>query len=258
MFDVHCHIHESDVLFSSSSNNKTVYCVQATQYTDWSRVAQLKEEHGDRIIAAFGLHPWFAHRVESGEIPETWRAELCLLVKKYGGIVGECGLDKAARSPDTGKPYPFEPQVSLLKAQLAIAHELGVSVSVHCVRAFGPLADILREAERDGSLPPRIMLHSYSGSPDMLQQLFLKGELGTRIYASYSHIVNGRNLQKTLQCIRATPQSRVLVESDLHDVSNTLPALDQAIAMVAEAYGWQLHETREKLTENARAFFSNR
>ncbi|KAJ2330368.1 Cut9-interacting protein scn1 [Coemansia sp. RSA 2681] len=254
-FDVHCHIHETPAALHKLDSNSIAYCVQATRYTDWEEVARLKEEHGDRIVPAFGLHPWFVEQVECGAIPETWRAELRLLVKRHGGIVGECGLDKAARSPATGRLYPFEPQVALLKAQLALAHELDVPVSVHCVRAFGALADVLREAEAASTLPPRIMLHSYSGSPEMLQQLFLSGSLSTRIYVSYSHAVNGRNLQKTLQCIRVTPQSRVLAESDLHDVSTTALALDQAVEMVAEAHAWQIQEARQKLTQNARAFF---
>ncbi|KAJ2741971.1 Cut9-interacting protein scn1 [Coemansia sp. BCRC 34301] len=256
MFDVHCHIHETAEGLADLGD--TTYCVQATCYTDWEKVAQLKETHGDRVVAAFGLHPWFVEKVESGEIPETWRDELRLLVRKYGGIVGECGLDKVARNPVSGRLYPFEPQIALLKAQLAIAHDLGVPVSVHCVRAFGALADVLREAERAGSLPPRIMLHSYSGSPEMLQQLFMRGELGTRIYASYSQVVNGRNLQRTRQCIQATPQNRVLVESDLHEVGKTALALDQAVEMVAVARGWQLQEARRKLAENALTFFGSK
>ncbi|KAJ2063813.1 Cut9-interacting protein scn1 [Coemansia sp. S146] len=258
-FDVHCHIHETPATLGVLDNNKNIaYCVQATRYTDWDSVAQLKEEYGDRIIPAFGLHPWFVEQVESGNIPETWRSKLKLLVTKHGGIVGECGLDKAARSPTTGKQYPFELQIAIFKAQLAIAHELDVPVSVHCVRAFGALVDALQAAEAVGTLPPRIMLHSYSGSPEMLQQLFLRGELGARVYTSYSRVVNGRNLQKTLQCIRVMPHSRVLVESDLHDASTTALALDQAIEMVAEAHGWLLDDARRQLAENAQAFFAKK
>ncbi|KAJ2464879.1 hypothetical protein EV174_006743, partial [Coemansia sp. RSA 2320] len=144
------------------------------------------------------------------------------------------------------------PQVAVLKAQLAIAHELGVPVSVHCVRAFGLLADVLREA---AALPPRIMLHSYSGSPEMLRQLFLKGELGARVYVSFSHAVNARSPEKTRLSIKATPSSRLLVESDLHDASAAPLALSRAVDMVAEANGWEPDEACRQLAENARAFF---
>ncbi|KAJ2351201.1 Cut9-interacting protein scn1, partial [Coemansia sp. RSA 2611] len=87
MFDVHCHIHETPATLGALDHNKNiVYCVQGTRYTDWDRVAQLKEEYGDRIVPGFGLHPWFVEQVGSGEIPETWRSKLRALVEMHGGI----------------------------------------------------------------------------------------------------------------------------------------------------------------------------
>ena len=47
----------------------------------------------------FGIHPWFAHSVQDGWV-ERQRA---LLIAHPGSIVGEIGLDKAARTPETGK-----------------------------------------------------------------------------------------------------------------------------------------------------------
>ncbi|KAJ2671695.1 Cut9-interacting protein scn1, partial [Coemansia spiralis] len=173
-----------------------------------------------------------------------------------GGIVGECGLDKVAKDPETGKAYPFAPQIQLLKKQLLIAHEMGVPISLHCVRAFGTLFEVLKEAESKGTLPPRIMLHSYSGSPDMLKQVLLKGKLGKHVYVSVSWFVNGRNTLKSKECIAAVPECRLLVESDLHDAKEALPALERIIGFVAEVRGWTLQEARSKLMANSRAFFN--
>jgi Tat protein secretion system quality control protein TatD with DNase activity len=41
-------------------------------------------------------------------------------------------------------------------------------VSLHCVQAYGHLRDALSQLSPD-SAPPRIMLHSYGGSPDMVR-----------------------------------------------------------------------------------------
>ena len=43
------------------------------------------------------------------------------------------GLDKAARTPDTGR-VEYERQQSVFRSQLLLAHELGRPVSVHCVK----------------------------------------------------------------------------------------------------------------------------
>ncbi|KAJ1730277.1 Cut9-interacting protein scn1 [Coemansia biformis] len=236
VYDVHCHIHETpealcvlDTL--DTPERRTVFCVQATKYADWDDVIRLGEQHPGKVVPAVGVHPW------------------CVL--------GECGIDKAARSPETHQVYPLDLQLQVFVTQLAIAHEVGVPVSIHCVRAFGQLADVLRDAERRHALPPRIMLHSYSGSPDMLQQVFFNGELGTRVYVSFSTAVNGRGRAKSMQCIRVAPADRLLVESDLHCAHTALPALDGAVDLVAEARGWLVPEARRVLARNSRAFFGD-
>ncbi|KAJ2079488.1 Cut9-interacting protein scn1 [Coemansia sp. RSA 988] len=260
VYDVHCHIHETPEELNELGGHRSpvrdiVYCIQATRYTDWDDVIQVKQKYGDIIIPALGLHPWFVERVLTSEIPETWAEELQQLLAHHGGILGECGLDKAARSPKTHKTYPIEPQIEVLKTQVAIAHKLHIPISLHCVRAFGTLAAILSEAEKRQRLPPRIMLHSYSGSPDMLAQVFLKGELGERVYVSFSSLVNGRNREKSEQCIRRVPAKRLLVESDVHNARAAGPALDEAVSLVAEARGWALSEAHTILAHNSREFF---
>ncbi|KAJ1665216.1 Cut9-interacting protein scn1 [Coemansia sp. RSA 1813] len=261
IYDVHCHIHETPASLDTLGagrvfgSDSVVFCTQATQYTDWDDVKRLKEQCNRRIIPAFGLHPWFVERVQSGEIPFSWRDRLRELLQTHGGILGECGLDKIAKNPATHKLYPFEPQIQLFKEQLQIAHDLSVPVSVHCVRAFGSLVDVLKEAEAQGMLPPRIMLHSYSGSPDMLRQILFKGQLGKHIYISFSWFVNGRNEQKSRECIAAVPEDRLLIESDLHDAKSAFSALEHIIRLVASARGWALEEACCRLAANSRAFF---
>ncbi|KAJ1720021.1 Cut9-interacting protein scn1 [Coemansia erecta] len=257
IYDVHCHIQETPASYGVlESQNNIRYCVQATNYVDWKDVVELKGRFGDMIIPAFGVHPWFVEKIKSGDIPSSWKDELRQLIGEHGGIVGECGLDKAARNRESNRVYPFAPQISLLKEQLEIACSLRVPVSLHCVRAFGALVDVLRDGQERGMLPPRIMLHSYSGSADMLRQIFCTGELGKRIYVSFSQFVNGRNVEKSTQCIQAVPEDRILVESDLHDAAAAGEALDSVIELVSQARGWSAGEARERLAANSRQFFS--
>ncbi|KAJ1952931.1 Cut9-interacting protein scn1 [Linderina pennispora] len=254
VYDVHCHIQQSpgsfDVLDTSAPG--VLYCPQGTNYTDWASVAELKDRFPDKIVPAFGLHPWFIEQVVSGEIPGSWATELKDLIVRHNGTLGECGLDKVARNPATNKQYPFEPQLALLKQQLALAHELDVPASLHCVKAYSELYSIVKSDTQ--ALPPRIMLHSYSGSPDMLSQMFFKDELAQRMYVSFSAAINGRNLDKTRACIKAVPLDRLLVESDLDDARHTVEALDTVICLVADTHGMSVADAKVMLARNSQAF----
>eukprot|EP00201_Polytomella_parva_P020836 CAMPEP_0175042572 /NCGR_PEP_ID=MMETSP0052_2-20121109/2654_1 /TAXON_ID=51329 ORGANISM="Polytomella parva, Strain SAG 63-3" /NCGR_SAMPLE_ID=MMETSP0052_2 /ASSEMBLY_ACC=CAM_ASM_000194 /LENGTH=477 /DNA_ID=CAMNT_0016305431 /DNA_START=294 /DNA_END=1724 /DNA_ORIENTATION=+ len=89
-------------------------------------------------------------------------------------------------------------QEDLVRRQLALASRLNRPVSVHCVRAYGKLYDIFKsefvlmskdnKKYKEGMenpenpvvvlpFPPRIMLHAYAGSADMVRS-FLKLEEG--------------------------------------------------------------------------------
>jgi TatD DNase family protein len=79
-------------------------------------VEELHSKYGDKVHAAFAVHPWFAHRRGS-----DWLEELeALLRRNPGAIVGEIGLDRAAKAPDTGR---CEHQ-----------HQLEVRLATTCVR----------------------------------------------------------------------------------------------------------------------------
>lgn len=188
-------------------------------------------------------------------------------------MVGEIGIDSAARDRSNSK-YPFLHQVSLFRAQLALAAELRRPVSVHTVQCHGHLLDILRElaagvpkkgklhqdaksqqlALAQDPLPPKIMLHSYSGSPDIVRALLkLPNNTGRRFYFSFSIGVNARS-PKAFDRIRAVPEDRILIESDLHDASGIDSAMLEACKFVATAKGWTLLETAEQIGKNAAEF----
>jgi Tat protein secretion system quality control protein TatD with DNase activity len=87
-------------------------------------VEELHSRYGDKVRAAFAVHPWYAHRRGS-----DWLEELeALLRRNPAAIVGEIGLDRAATTPDTGR---CEHQ-----------HQLEVRACVSaCVRASPHCAD---------------------------------------------------------------------------------------------------------------------
>lgn len=81
--------------------------------------------------------------------------------------LGEVGLDR--RFQDR---IPIEKQIQILRRELSFAIERNRSISLHCVRATGPMIDILSELRYR---PFSILWHGFSGSPETAAQLYRLG-----------------------------------------------------------------------------------
>lgn len=92
------------------------------------------------------MHPWHAHEVKEG-----WLERLRGLLQRHpAAVIGEIGVDKAAKAPSSRR-CEWASQQEVFKAQMALASELWRPVSMHCVRAPGMLLEFLRQCT--GSLP---------------------------------------------------------------------------------------------------------
>lgn len=78
-------------------------------------------------------------------------------------IVGEIGLDKL-RGPSEGA------QVAAFVAQMRLAAKYHRPVSVHCVRQYGLLLQLLQDLPAEDT-PPAIVLHAFTGSLDIAKSL---------------------------------------------------------------------------------------
>ena len=119
------------------------------------------------------------------------------------------------------------------------------------------------QAERGGGggggkpYPPRICLHSFSGTVEFLKQ-WLHPAIPASIYFSFSTAVNlgtpgGRG--RFADVVRAVPADRVLVESDLHVAGERMDAaLEDMYRFVCEVKGWALDEGVARLGRNYEAF----
>ncbi|ETS83263.1 hypothetical protein PFICI_05139 [Pestalotiopsis fici W106-1] len=107
--------------------------------------------------------------------------------------------------------------------------------------------------------PPRICLHSYSGPVNIMNQ-YLHKTVPSKVFFSFSTAINfdpegGEKNQKTEEAIRACPDNRVLVESDLHVAGDSMDgALESICRKVCELKGWPLREGVEQLARNYREF----
>ncbi|KAI9901591.1 hypothetical protein N3K66_003408 [Trichothecium roseum] len=178
-------------------------------------------------------------------------------------------------------------QQAILKAQLGLAGDVGRAVSVHGVQAHGVLHDTIqatwkgrervvrsaRERKRvapgaeessdeDETVggrpyPPRICLHSFSGSVEVMEQ-WLKPVIPAVIFFSFSVAVNLGTESATSKfedVVRAMPDNKILVESDLHTAGTEMDdTLEDMCRRICRIKSWSLEEGLGKIGDNYKAF----
>jgi TatD DNase family protein len=200
-FDAHNHLQDDwlapylgEVISSLEEIGVRRAVVNGTLESDWEAVASLAHRH-PWVIPSYGLHPWYIAR----RTPQ-WRERLTACLDSGTCGVGEIGLDRWLEGLD------FEDQKSVFTDQLALAAERNLPVSIHCLKAWGPLLEILQNR----LLPARgFLLHSYGGSLEMVPEF---AKLGG--YFSFSgYFLAEKNTVKR-EVFRQMPVDRLLVETD--------------------------------------------
>ncbi|KAI9152421.1 Cut9-interacting protein scn1 [Blastocladiella emersonii ATCC 22665] len=276
LVDVHCHLTDTPALLpllaadpahDGSGVRTGRVALMGTSPRDWDAVLAARTAYPAHTVAGFGVHPWFAPATLA-LTENDWLARLEALVRDHPwAFVGEIGMDRVATDPHSGELYDWDAQLAVFREQWDLATRYQRPISMHCVQAQGWVLDFLRDqaklspkAKRDRDAatvwPPRIMLHSFTGSPDLLKQLVnLKG-IGPRLYFSFSVVVNARS-PKFAARIAACPDDRILIESDVHRADSVDGYMDQVLTVVADAKGWSLDDTAARTTENAVRFFGD-
>lgn len=216
LFDSHCHIQDPrilnmvpQVIRTALDNGVVHFAVNGVSENDW----QLVKEMGGRypsVIPNFGIHPWFI-----AERTPNWMNTLKEFFEATpAAAVGEIGLDKGSR----GKQIDFTDQLEVFRVQLQLAKELKRPASVHCVRAFGDLLDVMKSI---GPFPAGVVLHSYLGSAELVPEL---AKLGA--YFSFSGFLMSMKESKAKKMLKSVPHERILLETDAPDALPKLSGSD--------------------------------
>lgn len=211
IYDAHNHLHlkQTDPHLKSTSDllkELRGAALMSTQPPDWQQAHDLALKHSNTRVL-FGIHPWFAHLyAKQIDWIDTLRKRL---LQTPSSAIGEIGLDKQWRPPELGW-VDYESQLKVFKIQLALAAELSLPVSVHCVHAQGDLQNILASAPR---LPPSIYLHAFGGARGTVEQLIKAKKYGDRLYFGFATCINLKS-SKGKEAIQAVPADRLVVESD--------------------------------------------
>lgn len=249
--DAHCHIIETFVPGKPLEVITQRLLVMGTQPKDWTSVKQIALEFPNRIQPAFGIHPWFAEKVL--DIPSALSSLEDYLKEFPTALVGEIGLDGAAKDKETGKKFDMEKQFSVFVKQWDLAVAFQRPVSIHSVQVSGKTVEFLQNMNQLKHSPPSIMLHSFSGSAETAQTLLKLNYIGPKLYFSFSHAVNSRS-PKIVNRILAIPQDRILIESDLGELDKVDEAMWSILQVLCDIRQWNTQEATSILEQNMNAY----
>jgi len=252
VIDAHCHLTD-DTRFFSYVANKSVnvkgLCLCSASPADWPLVQKaITEFSAPDMYACFGVHPWKCQSVSSEDT--SWTSTLTeYLVNHPQSLVGEIGLDKASAA----ETFKTGHQQKIFELQFNIASALRRPVNSHCVRAHGWLLDFLRKyAEDDTKFFPRVLCHSWTGSPEMVTGLLkLPKNTGKKIWFGFSGAINLTNSSKKLEAsVLAVPENRIVIESDHDTCTSQDDSVLAIIIYISNVKGWDFAKTVKITSEN--------
>ncbi|ESW23816.1 hypothetical protein PHAVU_004G078000 [Phaseolus vulgaris] len=207
LFDAHCHLQDPRIftkaqhLIKTTQDTGVVYfVVNGVCEQDWHSVKHMAETF-PCVIPSFGVHPWYVKE----RSPNWFKTLREYFDSTPSAAVGEIGLDKGSH----GRKIDFSEQVEVFRQQLELAKELNKPASIHCVRAFGDLFELMKSM---GPFPAGVILHSYLGSAEMVPEF---SKLGA--YFSFSGFLMSLKANKAKKMLKMVPFDRILLETDAPD-----------------------------------------
>lgn len=260
-FDAHNHLHDlrlapwrAEMMEELPRLGVAKAVVNGTREDDWESVAALAKAHS-WVHPSFGLHPWHVPQRS-----EQWRERLTAAVDAHPGCgIGEIGLDRWIEG------FDFEAQQECFAWQLHLAAERNLPATIHCLRAWGALEEMLRGRE----LPARgFLIHAYGGPQEMVRGFVEHGA-----YFSFPPSFLHERKASQREVFRHIPKERLLVETDAPDLAppseaNPRPIADSegktlnhpanitlAHEALAKIRGWTVEELSTLVAENFTRLF---
>ena len=252
LIDTHAHLCDekfdddrSDVIARAREAGVTKIISMGDTMAASAQAVQDAEEY-PALYAAVGIHPESAC-VLTDEIRRqllTWAQHPKVVA------VGEIGLDYYWEKDASRRAL----QRDLLAAQLDLAREAGLPVSIHDREAHG---DTLARLRAEGAGLTGV-LHCYSGSLEMARELWKMGW-----YIGIDGPLTYKNAAKLPDIVREAPADKLLVETDcpylapvpLRGKRNEPACVTHIVAKIAEIRGEAFEEVARYTTENAQRLY---
>ena len=153
------------------------------------KALELAEKY-DYIYAAAGIHPENIGGGTVNEIEQLSHRAKC-------AAIGEIGLDYYWTSDNR------EEQKRLFEEQLILAHRLSLPVIIHDRDAHADTLELLKKHR------PKGVLHSFSGSAEMAEEILALG-----MYIGIGGAITFKNARKLPEVAALLPEDRFLLETD--------------------------------------------
>ena len=170
-----------------------------------------------QTIDTVGIHPWHSLGADLSAVESA---------VANTDAIGEIGLDFAC-------DIPREAQITIFRAQLAIAERYEKPVVLHCVRAFEYIMKVLQDYRLKA-----VIFHGFIGSVEQAQRAVAQGfylSFGERTFRS----------PKTIETLRYTPLSHLFVETD-----ESATPIEEIYARIAELRGVDIGTLTEAIQTN--------
>ena len=207
--DSHCHLHDDRIygqvpnIVGRAKKERVLYMVScATREENFGKTAKLARDHG-AVIPCFGIHPWFLD-----SLSENWQKRLETFLTAEGSGIGETGLDFTDKRADQ------DLQIRVFSHHLDLARQLERPINIHIRKGWDTFIHLLKKS---GPLKTPGLIHSYSGSPDMIPLLERHN-----LYLSFSGAVTRPNAKKVVRALGAVSRDRFVLETDTPDLYPTL------------------------------------
>lgn len=191
----------------------------------------------NKVYFACGLHPWFVNDRSFNELPMLFDFICSNNIK----IMGEIGLDFSANYK-----HNKQDQIQVLDAQLKYAYEHQLPVSLHLVKAFDALYDLLKKYPVNGAI------HSFPGSYEQAQRFSRLG-----IMIGINGLILRDNTSRYHHLVKNLPLESMVLETDAPNINypdneqGNLEMLPLIAAKVSDIKGVDLNEVHEITTKNA-------
>lgn len=251
-FDSHCHLNdeafdanlEEEISRCREAGLKAMVCI-GYDIVSSRKAIEIASKY-EEVYAAIGVHPENRDGLvleDLGQIREMAKHPKVI-------AIGEIGLDYHwYRTPEER-----EPQKPWFVAQIELANELGLPVSIHARDATLDTYEILKEHP----VKAGAVLHCYSGSVESLREF---AKLG--YYFGFDGPITYKNAVTPKECVRACPEDRILVETDSPYLSpapfrgkqNSPKNIPYIVEAMAELRGVAKEKMGEILQENFQRLF---
>ncbi len=273
LIDTHCHLHFpayantlSDVLKRLKENEMWAITVGTTAKTSEAGI-KFAHKH-DGIFATVGYHPEhltssFHDENEGATEPFDFAKLHKLAQDKKVVAIGETGLDFFRIDPERDRTAAIKMQEEVFRQHVALAHECGKPLAIHCREATDQLLEIVRDERSKGKTVNGVM-HCFSGTWDEAQRILEAG-----LHISFTGLITFSTKkfgteQQVQRAVERMPMDKLMVETDApwlapepYRGKQNEPSYVEFIARkVAELRKMEFEEVVRITTENAIKFFN--